>query len=68
MSVKSRSPEAQARRTCKSKKVYASLFQAAAAQGFYWLNNKILLSAYECDVCGKYHLHGIREKKVAGAA
>lgn len=61
MSQKSRSPEAHARRTCRSKKRFKTLFQAAAAQGHYWLNNKTLLSPYECEVCGDYHLASIRK-------
>jgi hypothetical protein len=56
MSQKSRSPVRRMMRTCRSKKTFETVKDAAIQIAADWVNNgRIGLSTYECEVCGKFH-------------
>ena len=42
--------------TCRKKKVYATMQAVQIRAVMDCMNFKRLMSVYECEVCGKYHL------------
>ena len=46
----------QQRKTCRKKRTYKTVVNAAIAMSANWLNNKIMTHIYQCDVCGNFHL------------